>query len=106
MNTLAQIAFHGWSAALEFKAEDAWVGAFWRRSGVYAEQLEIWICLIPCLPIHLTIGKPAPVVCPGCYSVDDEPCASWCPVEEMRREDDERQSGRDNERGCMDDDNG
>ena len=27
-----------------------------------------------------------PNVCPGCYSIDDEPCASWCIDEEMRRE--------------------
>ena len=27
-----------------------------------------------------------PVVCPGCYSVDDEPCAPDCIDDEMRRE--------------------
>ncbi len=58
---------------LELKPEDLWVGAFWRRtdlrgcSGVieYSAfdpntrrhldvQYDLWVCLLPCLPIHLT----------------------------------------------------
>jgi hypothetical protein len=31
---------------LEFKFVDLWVGAFWT-------QWEAWVCLLPCLPIHL-----------------------------------------------------
>jgi hypothetical protein len=30
----------------EFKAVDAWIGAFWT-------QWELWLCLLPCLPLHL-----------------------------------------------------
>lgn len=41
---------------IECKWQDAWIGAFWRRSkGV----LHIWICAIPCLPFHLEIGRTA-----------------------------------------------
>ena len=30
---------------LEYKKEDLWIGAFWRKS-------NLWICIIPMLPIH------------------------------------------------------
>lgn len=39
---------------LELKLADMWVGAFFKRSG---DVLHVWICLLPCLPIHLQIGK-------------------------------------------------
>ncbi len=58
---------------LEFKWEDVWVGAFWRKTdlrgcsgvveyGAYDPkarrhpdaQYDLWICLLPCLSIHLT----------------------------------------------------
>lgn len=38
---------------LEFKLQDLWLGAFWkreRRTG--ARQFDVWICLLPCLPLH------------------------------------------------------
>jgi hypothetical protein len=35
---------------LEFKLQDFWVGAFWKRIG---NCLDLWICLIPCFPLHL-----------------------------------------------------
>lgn len=34
---------------LEFKLQDAWIGAYWRKSG---RMFEIWVCIIPCVPIH------------------------------------------------------
>lgn len=36
---------------VERKWEDAWMGAFWRRG---PRTLDVWVCLIPCFPIHLT----------------------------------------------------
>lgn len=46
-----------WKAAgcLEFKPEDCWIGAFWRRSDRIAghHPYDLWICLIPCLPVHI-----------------------------------------------------
>lgn len=39
-----------WLLNLEFKLADCWVGVFWQRK---ADELHIWICLIPCFPIHL-----------------------------------------------------
>lgn len=61
----------------EFKPEDLWVGAFWKRTVepavpvtyydenkklvVYDHELvwtrkrvDLWVCLVPCLPLHLT----------------------------------------------------
>jgi hypothetical protein len=49
--------------ALEFKKEDLWVGAFWRTwHNPFAfrhdlEEFEVWVCLLPCFPIHLTFMR-------------------------------------------------
>lgn len=46
---------------LEFKKEDFWIGFYWKRSklkamrGLY--EMDLWICLVPMLPIHLTWYK-------------------------------------------------
>ena len=55
----------GGGVALEFKLEDCWVGLFWKRTralrrGVassqgcvgYVGRVDVWICLLPCLPVH------------------------------------------------------
>ena len=44
---------------LEFKFEDFWVGGFWKKEkehgqGETFERFQIWICLLPCFPIHIT----------------------------------------------------
>lgn len=44
---------------LEFKLEDFWIGVFWKRKPRWEElryvgkDLHIWICIIPCFPIHI-----------------------------------------------------
>ena len=45
-----------WSYRFERKLQDAWVGAFWKRTHVDPDiwVLDLWICLLPCLPLHLT----------------------------------------------------
>jgi len=35
---------------LEFKKEDCWIGLYWKKSN---SRLDIWVCLIPCFPIHI-----------------------------------------------------
>lgn len=65
---------------IEFKLEDLWIGAFWKRTLTrqvchcgdymdthsclsghlpvqmdYPDELDIWICLIPCFPIHISL---------------------------------------------------
>lgn len=32
-------------------------------------------------------GMPEPVICPGCHSVDEQPCMSWCPDAAIARDD-------------------
>lgn len=45
---------------MEFKVEDMWVGAFWKHTDIKIDDetkrfaTDIWICLIPCVPLHLT----------------------------------------------------
>lgn len=54
---------------LEWKVEDLWIGAFWRRSptqvghvldrngtlhAVIDHDLDVWICFLPCFPIHIS----------------------------------------------------
>ncbi len=52
---------------LEFKLQDLWIGAFWKKD-LFTEHycsigyirryyVDLWICLLPCLPIHLTWTK-------------------------------------------------
>lgn len=49
-----------WTVRLEWKVEDAWVGVFWRRSLHHRSQhmadhvLDVWVCIVPCVPIHIT----------------------------------------------------
>jgi hypothetical protein len=37
---------------LEFKVQDLWIGAFW-NNGRDDDLVDLWICVLPCLPIHL-----------------------------------------------------
>lgn len=42
---------------LEFKLADCWIGVFWRRERPGRDLVyhwDVWICLIPCLPLHLS----------------------------------------------------
>ncbi len=49
--------------SFEFKKEDLWVGAYWRAcypGTLDAKQFDVWVCLIPMVPIHLSWRKPMP----------------------------------------------
>ena len=70
-------------ARLEFKLADLWIGVFWsrrtghwipsadRKTGMLAakrsmEVLHVWICFVPCLPLHVQITwgyREEPIVC-------------------------------------------
>jgi hypothetical protein len=43
-------------ARFEFKPADLWVGVFWRRDdwGVM-RHIDVWLCLLPMLPLHVTV---------------------------------------------------
>jgi hypothetical protein len=48
------------AVAVEWKPQDLWIGVFWKTTHCQTDDGEkplttdIWICLLPCLPIHLT----------------------------------------------------
>ena len=43
-----------WSVRVEFKAQDCWIGAYWRHSACgTSEAVDVWVCLLPMLPIHV-----------------------------------------------------
>ncbi len=39
-----------WFARVEWKPQDCWIGVFWRQDHPWT--LDVWICLLPLLPIH------------------------------------------------------
>ena len=39
-----------WRWGFEFKLQDLWIGAYWKRIG---NCVDIWICLLPCVPLHI-----------------------------------------------------
>jgi hypothetical protein len=41
-------------ARLEFKLADCWIGAFWKRD---QSTLHIWICVVPCFPLHVEMMR-------------------------------------------------
>lgn len=50
----------GWSLRLEFKLQDCWIGAYWKSSSYFDEcagqinDFDLWVCVLPCFPIHFT----------------------------------------------------
>lgn len=50
-----------WGWSFECVLRDCWVGVFWKwELGEYLEVLHIWVCLLPCLPIHLVRAREKP----------------------------------------------
>jgi hypothetical protein len=47
-----------------FKLQDFWIGAFWKTRDIEAgtgakwRYFDIWICIIPCFPLHIRLFKP------------------------------------------------
>lgn len=39
---------------IKFKKNDMWIGIFWVKS---KHEFHAWICLIPCIPIHISWEK-------------------------------------------------
>lgn len=38
----------------KFKPQDCWIGVYWRTSHLaLADKLDVWICLLPMLPLHI-----------------------------------------------------
>lgn len=45
---------------IEFNKHDIWMGVYWhiQRDMLYRPYLDIYICVIPMLPIRITIPLP------------------------------------------------
>ncbi len=47
---------------LEFKLRDSWIGAYWERWYTVGNcRLDVWLCLLPMLPLRLTVQWPIAV---------------------------------------------
>lgn len=46
---------------VEWKVQDLWVGVFWKTGYATTDNgqepfwTDIWVCLLPCLPFHVTV---------------------------------------------------
>jgi hypothetical protein len=59
-----------WYLCLEFKQQDAWIGAYWRRDG---NCIDVWVCLLPMLPLHFSYWRfKERFSCEGCGDTVDE----------------------------------
>jgi hypothetical protein len=46
-----------WTVRVEWRPQDLWIGAFWKREehgGFILRTFDLWVCLVPCLPIHFS----------------------------------------------------
>lgn len=41
-----------WRVRFEFKLQDFWIGVYWSRGRL--EAFDLWVCIIPCLPLHIS----------------------------------------------------
>lgn len=48
-----RVLFSVGHVSLEFKAADLWVGLFIRRDWAFPDITDMWICVVPCFPIHI-----------------------------------------------------
>jgi hypothetical protein len=39
---------------IEFKPQDLWIGAYWKRNEACGGDMahDIWVCLLPMVPLH------------------------------------------------------
>lgn len=44
-----------WRWRIEAKSADLWVGLYHQRTD---DVIDVWLCLLPCLPLHLRRGAP------------------------------------------------
>ncbi len=46
---------NNWS--IKFKPNDLWVGVYWHKGKDFVDRgfLDIYICLVPCLPLYFAI---------------------------------------------------
>jgi hypothetical protein len=47
---LAMVRLGRFRVTLEWKLADLWIGVFFTRG-------DVWVCILPCLPIHIAWGE-------------------------------------------------
>lgn len=47
-------------ARMGWKLQDVWVGVYWEKhlTGWTTVTWHVWICLLPCVPLHLWWDRP------------------------------------------------
>jgi hypothetical protein len=49
------------SINIKFEPKDIWIGIYWTtHNWVYEKELDLYICIIPMLPIKIAIKKSKP----------------------------------------------
>ncbi|MHC4864613.1 MAG: hypothetical protein ACYTEX_11040 [Planctomycetota bacterium] len=49
-------------AQIQWEPRDMWVGLFWRKTEI---AIHLYICLVPLLPLHVTIARKSEEVSDG-----------------------------------------
>lgn len=57
-----------WWVELHFEKRDCWIGLYfdWKAAcygtaaGVVTSELHLYLCLLPCLPLHVVLGMVTP----------------------------------------------
>lgn len=48
------------TARIELQPHDLWIGVFWKRYRLAATwRYDLWLCIVPVLPVHLRWHRPA-----------------------------------------------
>ena len=62
---MSHVSLRLWRVSLLLEPRDAWIGVHWDwKTGVYGDpepmitrELHIYLCLLPCLPVHVVLGR-------------------------------------------------
>jgi hypothetical protein len=60
-----------YSAQLELKRQDCWIGVFWKQGFTWDKRdpeqnqslwaTHIWVCVLPMLPLHIVVAHEPPL---------------------------------------------
>lgn len=44
-------------AQFQFEPRDVWIGLFWRKSPAAWPIYHLYVCFVPCVPLHITVSR-------------------------------------------------